>query len=451
MASEVPLRGPHEPGTRAGRFHTVRGPMGASGWIQYPAAWWRARTGRTPERPWIVPASIGWLRRRIRSDWSILELGSGRSTAWFARRAGRVISFEDNEFWARAPRSGSPRPGLSNVDLQLEGRRGFPRAGRLPAGRLLRPCRHGLPGGARDDADRRLATGAEEGPPGRICCLTTPIARAMPRPSTARRLALPASSPASRTAGPRPARPASSAARANRRAPLRGPLLSEPVSRILSGAAIHLCGPPGPRRAGSTVLLGLAPGGVCHARHVTAAPVRSYRTVSPLPVRDSRVAAPSAVCSLRHFPAGFPGWALLTALALWCPDFPRRLLSVSPRLPSSPDQGTPASRLCRAVSPSLRLERPRQASWDPQVAQPPASPALHDTPGTGPGPEPSGPPRRRGSVFKRHLGRLEQTRLFFDREGGHETLRKTPTTRPSTRTSRLRIGFMLLFSGWSRT
>ena len=48
--------------------------------------------------------------------------------------------------------------------------------------------------------------------------------------------------------------------------------------------------------------------------YVTAAPVRSYRTVSPLPVRDSRVAAPSAVCSLLHFPAGFPGWALPTAV-----------------------------------------------------------------------------------------------------------------------------------------
>src|SRR3954454_21830359 len=54
--------------------------------------------------------------------------------------------------------------------------------------------------------------------------------------------------------------------RGNRRGPLRGLFLSELVSRILSGTAIHLCGPPGPRRAGSTVLLGLAPGGVCRAR-----------------------------------------------------------------------------------------------------------------------------------------------------------------------------------------
>jgi predicted O-methyltransferase YrrM len=132
MASEVPLagpgpkveeplpeRGPHEPGTRAGRFHTVRGPMGISGWLRYPAAWYRARYGRTPERPWIVPAAIGWLRRRIRSDWSILELGAGRSTTWFAQRASRVLSFEDNEFWVGHTRERLDQLGLAGVDFRL--------------------------------------------------------------------------------------------------------------------------------------------------------------------------------------------------------------------------------------------------------------------------------------------------------------------------------------------
>ncbi len=126
MASEVPLRGPHEPGTRAGRFHTVRGPMGISGWLRYPAAWLRARSGRTPERPWIVPASIGWLRRRIGSDWSVLELGSGRSTVWFARRAGRVVSFEDNEYWLPRTRERLKKLGIRNVDLRLRAVEDFP-------------------------------------------------------------------------------------------------------------------------------------------------------------------------------------------------------------------------------------------------------------------------------------------------------------------------------------
>jgi predicted O-methyltransferase YrrM len=120
VAAELELtRGPHDPGTRAGRFHTVREPMPLSGWLRYPAAWWRARRGSTPERPWIVPAAIGFLRRRMRSDWSVLELGAGRSTPWFARRAGRVISFEDNEFWHGWVAEQLEAAGLDNVDLRL--------------------------------------------------------------------------------------------------------------------------------------------------------------------------------------------------------------------------------------------------------------------------------------------------------------------------------------------
>jgi SAM-dependent methyltransferase len=113
-----PGRGPHDPGERASRFHTVRGPMGPAGWLRYPAAWWRARRGVTPERPWIVPAAIAWLGRRLRSDWSVLELGAGRSTPWLARHAGRIISFEDNEFWADRTRDRLAELALGNVELR---------------------------------------------------------------------------------------------------------------------------------------------------------------------------------------------------------------------------------------------------------------------------------------------------------------------------------------------
>ena len=53
-------------------------------------------------------------------------------------------------------------------------------------------------------------------------------------------------------------------------------------------------------RAAPCPLFGLAPSGVCHATPVTSGPVRSYRTLSPLPVLPKE---PSAVCSLRHFPS----------------------------------------------------------------------------------------------------------------------------------------------------
>jgi predicted O-methyltransferase YrrM len=101
--------------------------MPLSGWVRYPAAWLRARTGRIPERPWLVPASIGWLRRRVRADWSILELGAGRSTAWFARRAAQVISLEDDEFWHSSTRVRLDAAGLTNADLRLRPVEDFPR------------------------------------------------------------------------------------------------------------------------------------------------------------------------------------------------------------------------------------------------------------------------------------------------------------------------------------
>jgi SAM-dependent methyltransferase len=127
VAAELELtRGPHDPGTRAGRFHTVREPMPLSGWLRYPAAWWRARWGSTPDRPWIVPAAIGFLRRRMRSDWSVLELGAGRSTPWFARRAARVISVEDNEFWHGWVRARLDEERLHNVELRLRPVEEFP-------------------------------------------------------------------------------------------------------------------------------------------------------------------------------------------------------------------------------------------------------------------------------------------------------------------------------------
>lgn len=83
---------------------------------------------------------------------------------------------------------------------------------------------------------------------------------------------------------------------------------------VSAAAAIHLGG-ASPRRSSSQPgssgakrpapcetgsLFGLAPGGVCHAGAVAGAPVRSYRTLSALPVP---VTGPSAVFFLWHFPS----------------------------------------------------------------------------------------------------------------------------------------------------
>jgi hypothetical protein len=74
-------------------------------------------------------------------------------------------------------------------------------------------------------------------------------------------------------------------------------------------------------RAAPHPLFGLAPSGVYHATSVSGGPVRSYRTLSPLPVPPR---GPSAVYSLRHFPssAETDARALPGTLALWSSDFP---------------------------------------------------------------------------------------------------------------------------------
>ncbi len=98
-----------------------------------------------------------------------------------------------------------------------------------------------------------------------------------------------------------------------------GPSDSEPVSRILSRADIYLVWAEAlterfrtlrPTWTSPSRVDGPAwpcTGRGLPGRRVTTTPVRSYRTISPLPVRGSRVAAPSAVCFCGTFPRLSPG------------------------------------------------------------------------------------------------------------------------------------------------
>jgi predicted O-methyltransferase YrrM len=98
--------------------------MPLSAWLRLPAARLRARRGRTPERPWIVPSAIGWLARRMwlarraRRPWRVMELGAGRSTPWLARRAGSVLSFEDDPHWLRRARERLDQDGIGRAELR---------------------------------------------------------------------------------------------------------------------------------------------------------------------------------------------------------------------------------------------------------------------------------------------------------------------------------------------
>ncbi len=110
------------------------------------------------------------------------------------------------------------------------------------------------------------------------------------------------------------------------RPPCGGLSVSGPVSRILSRAAIYLCGPPGPRRAGSTVLLGLAPGGVCLA---AASPRRRCALTAPFHrcLYATHVWPRHRLCISVALSRGFPRVGVTHRPALWCPDFPRGVFS----------------------------------------------------------------------------------------------------------------------------
>jgi hypothetical protein len=87
---------------------------------------------------------------------------------------------------------------------------------------------------------------------------------------------------------------------------------------------------------GARPLFGLAPGGVCHAVAVASPPVRSYRTLSPLPVRFASEEAIGGLLSvaLSLAPPKERRRALPATLVSWSPDFPRALTGT--RLPQAP-------------------------------------------------------------------------------------------------------------------
>ena len=108
--------------------------------------------------------------------------------------------------------------------------------------------------------------------------------------------------------------------------------VSRPIGGILSPLLRGMGGHPSerstwrrcsrgnPGRAALTPCLTLLRVGFTEPSGSPRTLVRSYRTVSPLPVRRPR-ASPSAVCSLWHFPAGRPDWPLASTLPFGVPTF----------------------------------------------------------------------------------------------------------------------------------
>lgn len=67
--------------------------------------------------PWLNSTVIAFLQRIITKDFRILELGAGTSTVWFAKRAGYVLSYENNKEWFDSVTEELKKAGLKNCKL----------------------------------------------------------------------------------------------------------------------------------------------------------------------------------------------------------------------------------------------------------------------------------------------------------------------------------------------
>jgi hypothetical protein len=54
----------------------------------------------------MTPAAVKYLDHLLNVEDVVLELGSGASTAWYARRVRRVVSLEPNPSWAERVKAG---------------------------------------------------------------------------------------------------------------------------------------------------------------------------------------------------------------------------------------------------------------------------------------------------------------------------------------------------------
>jgi predicted O-methyltransferase YrrM len=109
------------------RFHTERGQLlPLSGWLRMPAALGERLRSDPPAAPWLAPAVVAFLRTEIKPDWTIFEFGGGTSTGWYAKRARKVVTVEDDLDWHGRVKRQLVAQGVMNCDLSLRPLADFP-------------------------------------------------------------------------------------------------------------------------------------------------------------------------------------------------------------------------------------------------------------------------------------------------------------------------------------
>ena len=74
---------------------------------------------RNPASPWIVPAALEEIARKLRREDRMFEWGTGLSTPWLAERGGALLAVEHDAAWAKKVQSMLEQRGLRNAEVRL--------------------------------------------------------------------------------------------------------------------------------------------------------------------------------------------------------------------------------------------------------------------------------------------------------------------------------------------
>lgn len=72
-----------------------------------------------PDHPWLTSSAISILSTYLKESDVGLEWGSGRSTAWFAKKIKHLVSVESNPKWHQKVSANLQDSNLDNVDYRL--------------------------------------------------------------------------------------------------------------------------------------------------------------------------------------------------------------------------------------------------------------------------------------------------------------------------------------------
>jgi predicted O-methyltransferase YrrM len=79
-----------------------------------------AQALRNPDAPWMVASALAHVERWLRREHLVFEWGTGLSTPWLAKRAGKVIAIEHDPLWQRKTVQSLQEKSLeANVEVRL--------------------------------------------------------------------------------------------------------------------------------------------------------------------------------------------------------------------------------------------------------------------------------------------------------------------------------------------